>query len=69
MYLVTRQHGGAFPVEVEGLWTQLARRTRNINPILDFLLSLGMDTALQVRGGNGVYGISTGSETALQVRG
>ncbi|PNW70054.1 hypothetical protein CHLRE_17g703750v5 [Chlamydomonas reinhardtii] len=46
-YYVTLRHGGAFPFEVERLWTQLARRTRNINPILDFLLHLGMATALQ----------------------
>ncbi|KAG2450803.1 hypothetical protein HYH02_004640 [Chlamydomonas schloesseri] len=46
-YYVTLRHGGEFPFEVERLWTQLARRTRNINPILDFLLHLGMATALQ----------------------
>lgn len=50
---MTLRHGGAFPFEVERLWTQLARRTRNINPILDFLLHLGMATALQVCGWTG----------------
>ncbi|GIM00769.1 hypothetical protein Vretimale_5697 [Volvox reticuliferus] len=47
MYYVTLRHGTQFPAEIQGLWTQLAKRIRNINPILDFLLHLGMATALQ----------------------
>ncbi|EFJ49201.1 hypothetical protein VOLCADRAFT_117341 [Volvox carteri f. nagariensis] len=47
MYYVTLRHGTQFPSEIQRLWTQLAKRTRNINPILDFLLHLGMATALQ----------------------
>ncbi|KXZ50882.1 hypothetical protein GPECTOR_14g131 [Gonium pectorale] len=47
LYYVTLRHGSALPAEMERLWTQLARRTRNINPCLDFLLQLGCDVALQ----------------------
>ncbi len=48
MYYVTQSHGHAFPVEVERLWSTLASNKRNIIPILDFLISLGMRSALQV---------------------
>ncbi|GFR48580.1 hypothetical protein Agub_g10483, partial [Astrephomene gubernaculifera] len=47
MYYVTLRHGTQFPFEIGRLWTQLAKRTRNINPVLDFLLHLGMEIALQ----------------------
>ncbi len=49
LYYVTLRHGTKSPAEIQGLWTQLAKRTRNINPILDFLLHLGMAIAEQVR--------------------
>ena len=37
-------------MEIEQLWGTLARKSRNIVPVLDFLLSLGTHTAYQVRG-------------------
>ncbi len=49
MYYVTQRHGPAFPFEIERLWSTLAASKRNIIPILDFLTSLGVYAALQVR--------------------
>lgn len=51
MYYVTLRLGAVMPWQTELLWGTLARSKRNIIPILDFLTSLGMDTA-HVRGGS-----------------
>jgi hypothetical protein len=49
MYYLTRQHGDAFPHEVERLWGTVAANKRNVIPILDFLISRGMqEVNLQV---------------------
>ena len=54
MYYVTLRHGSAFPFEIERLWSMLAtHHKRNIIPVLDFLIGLGMGTALQVGRGGG----------------
>ena len=42
MYYVTLQHGGAFPHEIERLWCTVAANTRNVIPILEFLISRGL---------------------------
>ena len=42
MYYVTLQHGAAFAYEIERLWTTVASNKHNIIPILEFLISLGL---------------------------
>lgn len=42
MYYVTLQHGGAFPHEIERLWCTVATNKRNVIPILEFLISRGL---------------------------
>lgn len=42
MYFVTLQHGGAFPHEIERLWCTVATVKRNVIPILEFLISRGL---------------------------
>ena len=42
MYFVTLQHGAAAAYEIERLWTTLASNKNNIAPILEFLISLGL---------------------------
>lgn len=42
MYYVTLQHGGAFPHEIERLWCTVATVKRNVIPILEFLISRGL---------------------------
>ncbi len=42
MYYVTLQHGGAFPHEIERLWCTVASVKRNVIPILEFLISRGL---------------------------
>ena len=43
LYFVTRDLGQAFATEVERLWTTLASNKRNIIPILDFLITKGLE--------------------------
>lgn len=43
------RHGSELPLEIERLWSTLAANRRNIIPVLDFLVSLGMHVAFQVR--------------------
>jgi hypothetical protein len=50
MYYVTLRHGSELPQEIERLWSTLAVNKRNIVPMLDFLLGLGMHYAYQVGG-------------------
>jgi hypothetical protein len=45
MYAVTGQHGAAFPAETERLWATVAGNRRNVIPILDFLISRGLQEA------------------------
>ena len=40
---MTRDLGQAFATEVERLWTTLASNKRNIIPILDFLITKGLE--------------------------
>ncbi|MEW5300011.1 MAG: hypothetical protein WDW36_002975 [Sanguina aurantia] len=49
MYYVTLTHGRNFPCEIEQIWSTLARNKRNITPILDFLVTLGMSNVQQNR--------------------
>lgn len=42
MYYVTLQHGSAFPHEIERLWCTVATVKRNVIPILEFLISRGL---------------------------
>ena len=42
MYYVTLLHGAAFAYEIERLWTTVASNKHNIIPILEFLISLGL---------------------------
>lgn len=42
MYYVTLRHGAAFAYEIERLWTTVASNKHNIIPILEFLISLGL---------------------------
>lgn len=39
LWYVTWQHGEALPAEVEALWTTAAGNTRNIVPVLDYLIT------------------------------
>jgi len=39
LWYVTWQHGEALPAEVEALWTTAAANTRNIVPVLDYLIT------------------------------
>ena len=45
MYEVTAQHGAAFSAETERLWATVAGNRRNVIPILDFLISRGLQEA------------------------
>jgi hypothetical protein len=47
MYYVTLRHGSELPLEIERLWSTLAATKRNIIPMLDFLVTLGMHVAYQ----------------------
>ncbi|XP_010251338.1 PREDICTED: protein furry homolog-like [Nelumbo nucifera] len=43
LYYVTWRHGDQFPDEIEKLWSTLACKPKNISPILDFLITKGME--------------------------
>ncbi|XP_020113081.1 cell morphogenesis protein PAG1 isoform X2 [Ananas comosus] len=43
LYYVTWRHGDQFPDEVEKLWSTVASNTRNIIPVLDFLITKGIE--------------------------
>ncbi len=47
LYYVTWQHGSMFPLEIEQLWTTVAANKRNIIPILDFIISRGLQEAAE----------------------
>ncbi|PKA53442.1 hypothetical protein AXF42_Ash012384 [Apostasia shenzhenica] len=43
LYYVTWKHGDQFPDEIEKLWSTVASNTRNIIPVLDFLITKGIE--------------------------
>lgn len=43
IYYVTWRHGDHFPDEIEKLWSTVARKVRNVDPVLDFLISKGIE--------------------------
>ncbi|XP_052624495.1 uncharacterized protein LOC111876656 isoform X2 [Lactuca sativa] len=43
LYYVTWRHGDHFPNEIEKLWRTIASKTRNIRPVLDFLITKGIE--------------------------
>lgn len=43
LYYVTRQHGDHFPDEIEKLWSTIASKSKNIIPVLDFLITKGIE--------------------------
>ena len=45
MYMLTWQHAAAFPSETERLWCTVAANKRNVIPILDFLITRGLQEA------------------------
>ena len=42
LYYVTWQHGDQLLQETEALWQTVARNRRNVIPVLDFVLSCGL---------------------------
>lgn len=44
---MTWQHGSTFPLEIERLWSTVASNKRNIIPILDFIISRGLQEAAE----------------------
>ncbi|KAA8530488.1 hypothetical protein F0562_005197 [Nyssa sinensis] len=43
LYYVTWRHGDQFPDEIEKLWRTIAHKPRNISPVLDFLITKGIE--------------------------
>ncbi|KAL6507400.1 hypothetical protein OROGR_023595 [Orobanche gracilis] len=43
LYYVTWRHGDQFPDEIEKLWNTIASKPRNISPVLDFLITKGIE--------------------------
>ncbi|KAH6559063.1 hypothetical protein KP509_1Z029100 [Ceratopteris richardii] len=43
MYYVTWHRGDHFPDEIEKLWSTVARKVRNVDPVLDFLINKGIE--------------------------
>ncbi|KAJ4826862.1 hypothetical protein Tsubulata_039605 [Turnera subulata] len=43
LYYVTWRHGDEYPDEIEKLWITIARKPRNISPVLDFLITKGIE--------------------------
>ncbi|KAL5717648.1 hypothetical protein ACHQM5_010628 [Ranunculus cassubicifolius] len=43
LYYVTWRHGDQFPDEIEKLWSTIASKPKNISPVLDFLITKGME--------------------------
>ena len=56
MYQVTWHHASTFPQETGQLWITVAANKRNVIPILDFLITQGLQEATElpeeVKGGN-----------------
>ncbi|KAL8161301.1 hypothetical protein V2J09_012790 [Rumex salicifolius] len=43
LYYVTWRHGDQFPDEIEKLWSTIASKSKNISPVLDFLITKGIE--------------------------
>lgn len=43
LYYVTWKHGDQFPDEIEKLWSTIASKPKNVSPVLDFLITKGME--------------------------
>ncbi|XP_077229196.1 ARM repeat superfamily protein isoform X2 [Tasmannia lanceolata] len=43
LYYVTWRHGDQFPDEIEKLWSTIASKPKNIIPVLDFLITKGIE--------------------------
>ncbi|XXG72020.1 hypothetical protein AAC387_Pa07g1207 [Persea americana] len=43
LYYVTWRHGDHFPDEIEKLWSTIASKPKNIIPVLDFLITKGIE--------------------------
>eukprot|EP01018_Ginkgo_biloba_P009953 Gb_24208 [translate_table: standard] len=43
LYYVTWRHGDQFPDEIEKLWSTIATKSKNIIPVLDFLITKGIE--------------------------
>ncbi|KAG6602549.1 Protein furry-like-like protein, partial [Cucurbita argyrosperma subsp. sororia] len=43
LYYVTWRHGDQFPDEIEKLWSTIASKPRNVSPVLDFLITKGIE--------------------------
>ncbi|XAR51604.1 hypothetical protein NMG60_11006278 [Bertholletia excelsa] len=43
LYYVTWRHGDQFPDEIEKLWSTIASNPKNISPVLDFLITKGIE--------------------------
>ena len=48
MYQVTRHHASAFLLEIGQLWLNVAANKRNVIPILDFVITQGLQEAAEL---------------------
>ncbi len=48
MYQVTWHHASAFPLETGQLWLTVAANKRNVIPILDFVITQGLQEAAEL---------------------
>lgn len=48
MYQVTWHHASAFPQETGQLWLNVAANKRNVIPILDFIITQGLQEAAEL---------------------
>ncbi|XP_042508982.1 protein furry homolog-like isoform X1 [Macadamia integrifolia] len=60
LYYVTWRHGDQFPDEIEKLWSTIASKPRNISPVLDFLITKGIEdcdsnTSAEISGAFATY--------------
>nr|ABD96932.1 hypothetical protein [Tarenaya spinosa] len=60
LYYVTWRHGDQFPDEIEKLWSTIASKPRNISPVLDFLITKGIEdcdsnTSAEITGAFATY--------------
>ncbi|THU63128.1 hypothetical protein C4D60_Mb01t12460 [Musa balbisiana] len=60
LYYVTWKHGDQFPDEIEKLWSTVASNNRNIIPVLDFLITKGIEdcdsnTSIEITGAFATY--------------
>ncbi|KAF5769782.1 putative Cell morphogenesis protein [Helianthus annuus] len=60
LYYVTWRHADQFPDEIEKLWRTIASKPRNIRPVLDFLITKGIEdcdsnTSTEISGAFATY--------------